>query len=78
MSDKERNLRIAESIFSRFAWNGQTFHEGDCVALLDGQIVAVAKTPQDAIAALRVREPDPKRGMVIEVTQPTVDVIRKR
>ena len=37
MSDKDRNLRIAESICTRFAWNDQTFAEGDCVALLDGQ-----------------------------------------
>ena len=76
MSDKERNLRVAESISTRFAWNDQTFHEGDCVALLDGQIIAVAKTPEAAIAALRAREPDPQRGMVIEVTHPTIDVIR--
>jgi hypothetical protein len=45
MSEKDRNLRIAESITTRFAWNEQTFHEGNCVALLDGQIIAVAKTP---------------------------------
>ena len=76
MSEKDRNLRIAESISARFAWNGQTFHEGDFVALLDGQIIAVAKSPQEAIAALRAREPDPKRGMVIEVAHPTVDVVR--
>jgi len=76
MSDKERNLRVAESIYARFAWNDQTFQEGDCVALLDGQIIAVAKTPQEAIAALRAREPNPKRGMVIEVTHPTIDVVR--
>jgi len=34
MNEKERNLRIAESIYAQFAWNGQTFREGDCVALL--------------------------------------------
>jgi hypothetical protein len=45
MSEKERNLRIAESIYAQFAWNGHTFRDGDCVALLDGQIVAVADTP---------------------------------
>ncbi|MCI0682619.1 MAG: hypothetical protein L0Y71_10985 [Gemmataceae bacterium] len=55
MSDKDRNLRVAEAITTRFAWNDQTFHEGDCVALLDGQIIAVAKTPQAAIAAMRAR-----------------------
>jgi hypothetical protein len=30
----------------------------------------------DAIAALRAREPDPNRGMVVEVAPPTVDIIR--
>ncbi len=76
MSEKERNLRIAESISAQFAWNGQKFREGDYVALLDGQIVAVAKNPDEAISALRALDPDPKRGMVIEVAHPTVDVIR--
>jgi hypothetical protein len=76
MSEKDRNLRIAESITTRFAWNEQTFHEGDCVALLDGQIIAVAKTPEAAISALLAREPDPKRGMVIEVAHHTIDVVR--
>lgn len=76
MSEKERNLRIAETISAQFAWNGQTFQEGDYVALLDGRIVAVAKDPDSAIAALRALDPDPKRGMVIEVTHPAIDVVR--
>jgi hypothetical protein len=76
MVEKERNLRIAESIYARFAWNGQSFQEGDCVALLDGKIVAVADNPDAAIRALRAIDPDPKRGMVIQVTHPEVDVIR--
>jgi len=76
MNEKERNLRIAESICAQFTWNGQTFHEGDYLALLDGRIVAVTNNPDDAISALRAIDPDPKRGMVIEVTHPVVDVIR--
>ena len=76
MNDRERNLRIAESICAEFAWNGQSFRQGDCVALLDGAIVAVADNPDDAISALRARDPDPKRGMVIEVAHPEVDVVR--
>ena len=76
MTEKERNLRIAESICAKFAWNGRTFEEGDYVALLDGKILAVADNPDDAISALRALEPDPKRGMVIEATHPVVDVIR--
>lgn len=76
MNDKERNLRIAESIQLKFAWNGRTFREGQCVALLDGKIVAVADNPDSAISALRAVDPDPERGMVIEVTHPVVDIIR--
>ena len=76
MSEKERNLRIAESICSQFAWEGRKFNEGDYVALLDGKIVAVADNPDGAIAALRAIDPDPKHGLVIEVTRPVIDVIR--
>ena len=76
MNDTEGNLRIAETIQSKFAWNGRTFREGQCVALLDGKIVAVTDNPDSAILALRAADPDPERGMVIEVTHPVVDVIR--
>jgi hypothetical protein len=76
MNEQEHNRRIAETICERFAWNGQTFEEGHCVALLDGKIIAVTETPDDAIAALRRLDPDPKRGMVVEVAHPVVDVIR--
>jgi len=76
MNEKEGNLRVAESILAEFAWNGRTFREGQCVALLDGKIVAVADNPDGAISALRAIDPDPQRGMVIEVTHPVVDVIR--
>jgi hypothetical protein len=76
MNEKERNLRIAESICAEFAWNGQKFREGDYVALLDGKVIAVADNPDDAIAALRTLEPDPKRGMVVEVAHPVMEVIR--
>jgi hypothetical protein len=76
MSDKERNLRVAEAIRREHRWSGQTFNDGDYVALLDGKIVAVANNPDDAISALRAVEPDPQRGMVIEVAPPKVDVIR--
>ncbi|MBO0698119.1 MAG: hypothetical protein J2P46_06980 [Zavarzinella sp.] len=76
MNEQERNLRIAESLHRDSAWQGRTFQRGDFVALLGGEIVAVEKTADDAIAALRSRDPDPDRGMVIEVTSPVVDVIR--
>ena len=76
MSERERNLRVAESICGEFHWNGCAFQEGDCVALLDGKVVAISKSVDDAISALRALEPNPKRGMVLEVMPPSVDVIR--
>lgn len=76
MNDHDRDRRIVDSLQTDFAWEGRTFERGDFVALLDGEIIAVGKTADDAIAALRSREPDPKRGMVVEVTTPTVDVVR--
>ena len=76
MTETESNRRIAESIYAEFAWNGQKFRDGDYVALLDGKIVGVADNPDDAISALRAIDPDPHRGMVIEVAHPVVDVIR--
>lgn len=78
MSEKERNQRIADSICVDFAWNGHIFHQGECVALLDGNIVAVAENPEKAISALRAIDPNPKRGMVIEVAHPVIDVVRLR
>ncbi len=76
INEKERNLRIAKAMCKDFQWQGRTFHEGECVALLDGNIVAVADNPDDAIAALRAMDPNPQHGMVVQITHPTVDVIR--
>ena len=76
MSEHDQNRRVAERMCQDFAWNGQPFDEGDCVALLDGVIVAVARLPDDAIAALRKLDPNPRRGMVVQVSRPSRDVIR--
>lgn len=76
MTEHEQNRRVAETLCRQFQWEGRTFREGDCVAILDGEIVGVADNPDDAIKALRAIDPDPKRGMVVEVTHPAVDVIR--
>ena len=59
MNEKERNLRVAEALGTEFERNGQTFKTGDCVALLDGSIIAVAETRDDAISALRAIDPEP-------------------
>jgi hypothetical protein len=44
--------------------------------LLDGKFVAVAGNTDEAISALRALDPDPKRGIVVQVTHPVVDVVR--
>jgi hypothetical protein len=75
-SEQERNLRIAEAMCRDFQWQGRTFREGEYVALLDGSIVAVADNPDDAIAALRALDPNPRHGMVVPIEHPSVDVIR--
>jgi hypothetical protein len=77
MNEAERNRRVAQAVHRDFAWAGRTFQPGDFVAVLDGNVVAVAANADDAIAALRAIDPDPRRGMVLEVAPPTVDVIRR-
>ena len=77
MNERDRNLRIAQTVHRDRAWNERTFPIGDFVALLDGEIVAVEKNADAAIAALRARDSDPERGMVVEVAPSTADVIRK-
>lgn len=77
MSEHDQNRRVAEKMCEEFAWNGQPLHEGDCVAILDGNVIAVARKPDEAIASLRKAAPNPRRGMVIEIARPTRDVIRQ-
>jgi hypothetical protein len=48
----------------------------ETVALLDGKVIAVTEDLDSALEALRTVDPEPARGMVVEVTPPTVDVIR--
>jgi hypothetical protein len=76
MSETDVNQQVAEQIAERFRWNGTEFHPGECVALLDGRVVAVAKDLQSALCALRTLDPNPQRGMVLEVASPVTDVIR--
>ena len=77
MNEQERNLRIAQAVHRDFAWYGTTLQEGDFLALLDGQIIAVANNADVAIAALRALDSDAKRGMIVDVSRPAVDVLRQ-
>lgn len=76
MNERVRNQQIADSICRDFNWQGREFKAGECVALLDGAVVAVAPDLDLALEALRKIEPDPRRGMLLEVREPVVDVIR--
>ena len=76
MSERDINQQIAEQICNASRWNGREFRLGECVALLDGKVVAVAKDLDAALHALRTLEPNPQRGMVVEVGPPVTDVIR--
>ena len=76
MTGNEQDQQIAERLCHDFAWNGRTYREGEYVALLNGRVVAVSDNAVGAIKALRQIDPDPRHGMVVEVGQPEVDVIR--
>jgi hypothetical protein len=76
MTEFDRNEEVAETICRDFCWSGQQFKLGEYVALLDGEVIAVADSPEAAIKALRSLDPKPSRGMVVPVSPPEVDVIR--
>ncbi len=76
MNETQTNQTIAAQICSAGRWDGRLFRPGECVALLDGNVVAVAEDLGGALRALRALDPDPRRGMVLEVAPPVTDAIR--
>ncbi len=76
MNERLRNQEMADLICQDLQWDGHNFCTGNCVALLNGKVIAVTKDLDNALKTLRAADPDPSRGMVMEVTPPTVDVIR--
>ena len=76
MSEREINQQVADQICTTGRLNGKQFRRGECMALLDGHVVAVAESLDAALRALRAADPDPTRGMVFEVEPPVTDVIR--
>jgi hypothetical protein len=76
MKEKDINQRVAEEICHSARLNGQAFRSGECVALLDGKVVAVAADLDTALRALRALDSNSCRGMVFEVGPPVTDVIR--
>ena len=78
MSEYEINKEIAAQICRDLEFDGRRFELGACVALLDGQVVSVNATLDEALRHLRSIEPRPERGMVLEVVPPTIDLIIHR
>ena len=76
MSEAVANQLVADKIRQDFEWHGMHFAVGDCVALLDGEVIAIGKSMDDVLRQLRSRDPVPSRGMLVEVRPPVVDVIR--
>jgi hypothetical protein len=76
MTETEKNQRIADRICDELRWNGRHFASGDWVALLDGEIVTVTRSVDEALHMLRSADPDPRRGMLLQVGPQSVDVIR--
>jgi len=76
MNEQELNQQVAEQICDAGQWNGQPFHAGKCVALLDGKVVAAADDIASVLKVLRSLDANPNRGMVFEVGRPVTDVIR--
>ncbi len=76
MGEYERNQEAAQRICRELRWNGRTFKLGDYVALLEGNVIAVADDPKEALRALRSIDPNSARGMILEVAASAADVIR--
>ena len=77
MSEQEINQKVAEEICNTYRLNGREFRLGECVALLDGEVVAVEKDLTAAFEALRALDAGPQRGMLFEVGPLVADVIRR-
>ena len=75
MTEYEMNVKVAEEICNTLHLNGTEFHLGECVGLLDGKVVGVAKDLAGAVKAVRALDSDVKRGLVFQVG-PQVDYIR--
>ena len=77
MNEMQLNQATADRICEGNSWHGRQFRQGDCVALLDGEVVAVADDLDVALKSLRATEANPRRGMVFEVAPPVIDFIRR-
>ena len=77
MNDTQLTQEAADQICQGLPWNGRHLLYGECVALLDGEVIAVADDLDGALKSLRATDPNPQRGMVFEVSPRILDVIRR-
>lgn len=77
MNETQLNQEAADRICQGLQWNDRHLRYGECVALLDGEVIAVAEDLDGALKSLRATDPNPRRGMVFEVAPLFVDVIRR-
>jgi hypothetical protein len=76
MNEFEKNQRVAEEICRTRQWQGQTFPQGEYVLLLDGEVFALCESLDRAMQTFNETGAEPNRGMVFEVADPVIDVIR--
>lgn len=76
MNEVELNQQVADRICRDFEFNEQKFAIGDCVAILNGEVVAITTSLDEALEKLRSIDPDPTHGMLLEVRSPVMDVVR--
>lgn len=76
MNEADINQAVADEICKTGRLNGDEFDLHDCVALLDGKVVAVSKDIAGALRALRMIDPNPANGMILEVRPTMIEIIR--
>ncbi|HEU5318980.1 MAG TPA: hypothetical protein VFX49_22915 [Chloroflexota bacterium] len=74
--ERELDEQAADHIGRHFEWRGRQFRAGDFVALLGGEVVAAARTFDEAERAFLRVEPARRRGLICRVETPVPDVIR--
>ena len=67
---------IAQQICETMEFEGQRFHLGEFVAILDGKVIASGDRFEDALGPLEALAPDRNRGLLVQVAPEEPDVIR--
>jgi len=70
------NEQLARAICQRREIDGQRYEPGTFVAIAEGRVVGVGNSFEDADAQLLNSGARLGEGMVCEVTEPAIDVVR--